>query len=74
MGDFPKMNENVKAVSVNSTFGVGTISNGTPGKASGYGVENAPLAAEGIDSADETKPFPGKMDPYWNSDNVKNPE
>lgn len=72
MADRIKMNTNVTAVSVNSTFGV-SKSGGTPGKAQGNNTPDS-FVAESIDSADETKPFPGGMEPYWNSHGTNMPE
>lgn len=62
MGE-PKMDTSVMAQTVKPSGS--TVSNGTPGK-SGYAPKNAPFISEGIDSQDNTTPFPD-LPPYWNA-------
>lgn len=59
----PKMNTSVMAVTVKPSGS--TISNGTPGKASGWMPANAPFMSEGIDSEDHVSPWPS-LPQYWN--------
>ena len=63
MGE-PKMDTSVMAQTVKPSGS--SIPNGTPGKASGLMPKNTPFVSEGIDSDDNTNPFPN-MEPYWNA-------
>lgn len=47
----PKMDTTVSANTVKPSGS--TVSNGTPGKASGYGVQNAPFESVGVDSGED---------------------
>lgn len=64
MSDRPKMNTNVDAETVNSTYGQGSFSGGTPGKAVSLPL-NDRFISESVDSGDNTTPWPN-LPAYWN--------
>jgi hypothetical protein len=63
MSDRQRMNEDVTAESVKSTFSY-SGGGGTPGKAAG-GYDGDKFVAEAMDSADNTIPWPS-LPQYWN--------